>query len=372
MAAYKAARRLPVKPNAILFDSHMGKQFSDNPRAVYDELVLRDTDLDITWDFLQPKRHETGELDVIRRNTIAYSVAVARSKYIVDNQGLPAWAAKRPEQFHLQTWHGTPLKRMALHKLENTHPSPEAVERITGEASWDALVCPSDYFKRTFVDAYRYTGALIRGGSPRNDILINHPEPDPEFVTRLDLPIGKRVVLYAPTFREHLRNRSRAATVLLDLDRWVEEFGDSHYLLVRSHYLNRFHIKMEYAPHIMDVSHIEEISDLYRVADVMITDYSSVMFDFAWLDRPIVIYAPDYKEYTQDTRGAYFDLVEDAPGPFCEDQSSLREVLRTIDGNPRASSDLLLGFRAKYCGVEDGLASARAVDHLLDVMAKLK
>ncbi|OFE14575.1 hypothetical protein BA895_09455 [Humibacillus sp. DSM 29435] len=370
MAAYKAARRLPVDAKAILFDSHMGKQFSDNPRAISDELARRGTGLRLTWDFLSPQRHETGDLAVIRRHTLAYAIAVARSKYIVDNQGLPSWVTKRPEQIHLQTWHGTPLKRMALHKLENMHPTPETVARITGEAAWDALVCPSDYFEATFVDAYRYTGHLIRGGSPRNDILIKQPAADPAFAARLDLPTDRTVVFYAPTFRENLRNRSQAATVLLDLDRWVEQFGHSHYLLLRPHYLNRFDIKREYAPHVMDVSHVEEISDLYRIADVMITDYSSAMFDYSWLDKPIVIYAPDYQKYAQDTRGTYFDLRAESPGPFCEKQAGLHEAIARIADQPTAHLDDLHRFRAKYCGTEDGQASARAVDYLLEVMAE--
>ncbi|MDN5794479.1 MAG: bifunctional glycosyltransferase family 2 protein/CDP-glycerol:glycerophosphate glycerophosphotransferase [Intrasporangium sp.] len=363
--AYELARRRPVFKNLVLFDSHMGKQYSDNPRAVYEELVRRNTGLDIVWDFLDPDGHPDYHGRRIKRHSLPYTQALGRAGSIVDNQGLPAWALKRPDQRHVQTWHGTPLKRMALHKLENLHASPETVARITGEAAWDALVSPSDYFERTLVDSYRFTGKLIRGGSPRNDVLINNPDPDPMLVRRLDLPERKSVVLYAPTFRENLRDSRRAADVLLDLGRWIEEMGETHYLLLRSHYLNKFAVKREYAPYLMDVSHVEEISDLYRLSDMLVTDYSSVMFDYIWLDKPIIIYAPDYENYTQDTRGTYFELRDDAPGPFCETQEALHSLVRTAREDQARMTETRRSFRDRYCGDEDGKASARVVDFLL-------
>jgi CDP-glycerol glycerophosphotransferase len=365
--AYELARRRPVIDNLVLFDSHMGKQFSDNPRAVFEELRCRGSDLELVWDFIDPGAHPQVPARVIQRHTFPYSEVVARARFVVDNQGLPAWVTKRPEQYHLQTWHGTPLKRMALHKLENSHALPETVARITGEAAWDALVSPSDYFERTLVDSYRYTGALIRGGTPRNDVLINHPDPDEALLRRLDLPPDRKVVLYAPTFREDVKNARRAARVLFDLERWVEELGDTHYLLLRPHYLNRFEIKPVHAPYLMDVSHVDEVSDLYRVSQLLVTDYSSVMFDYAWLDRPIVIYAPDYETYTQDTRGTYFDLRADPPGPFCETQDELHDLVRTADEDGEDRLQRLKAFRDRYCGTEDGKAAARVVDHLLAV-----
>jgi CDP-glycerol glycerophosphotransferase len=363
--AYELARRRPVIDNLVLFDSHMGKQFSDNPRAVYEELRRRGSDLEPVWDFIDPDAHPQVPGRVIRRHTFAYSEVVARARFIVDNQGLPAWIRKRPDQYHLQTWHGTPLKRMALHKLEHEYPLAETVARITGEAAWDALVSPSDYFERTFVDSYRYTGTLLRGGTPRNDVLVTHPQPDAALLRRLDLPPDRKVVLYAPTFREDVKNARRAAPVLLDVERWIEELGDTHYLLLRPHYLNRFEILPQHAPYLMDVSHVDEVSDLYRVADLLVTDYSSVMFDYAWLDRPIVIYAPDYESYTQDTRGTYFDLREDPPGPFSETQDELHDLVRTADDDAEERLRVLKAFRDRYCGVEDGKAAARVVDHLL-------
>lgn len=365
--AYQLARRRPVIDNLVLFDSHMGKQFSDNPRAVYEELRRRGSDLAAVWDFINPDAHPQVPGRVIKRHTLAYSEIVARARFIVDNQGLPAWVTKRPEQYHLQTWHGTPLKRMALHKLEHAYPLADTVARITGEAAWDALVSPSDYFERTFVDSYRYTGTLIRGGTPRNDVLINHPEPDTDLLRRLDLPRDRKIVLYAPTFREDVKNARRAAPVLLDVERWIEELGDTHYLLLRPHYLNRFELMPKHAPYLMDVSAVEEVSDLYRVADLLVTDYSSVMFDYAWLDRPIIIYAPDYEAYTQDTRGTYFDLREDPPGPFCQTQDELQELVRNADDDAEESLQILKAFRNRYCGTEDGKAAARVVDHLLAV-----
>jgi CDP-glycerol glycerophosphotransferase len=117
----------------------------------------------------------------------------------------------------------------------------------------------------------------------------------------------------------------------------------------------------------MDVSRIDDIADLFRVADLLVTDYSSVMFDYAWLDRPIIIYAPDYDSYAYDTRGTYFELKEDAPGPFCETQPELHELIKHVNDDTGAKLRQLRGFRDRYCGHEDGKASLRVVDHLLAV-----
>jgi CDP-glycerol glycerophosphotransferase len=366
MAVYHAAQRLPLNERAVLFEAHMGKQVSGSPRAVFEELRRRASGLRATWSVADTRRHQSVQgARVIKRYTFAHVVALARSKYLVDNQGLPSWASKRPGQVHLQTWHGIPLKRMGLHKLEYDPPTPEIVAQLTGQANWDALVCPSDYFKRTLVDSYRYSGQLIEGGSPGNDVLVKHPEPDPGLVRRLDLPVGKRVVLYTPTFREALPNSGRAAPSPLALERWIEELGDTHYLLMRPHYLNRYALNRIYAPYLMDVSDIDEVSDLYRLADVLITDYSSAMFDYLWLDKPIVIFAPDYDEYATEDRGVYFDLRTDSPGPFCEDDASLYEVLRALPAMWPDQLPKMRQFRERYCGTEDGMASARSVDFLL-------
>jgi CDP-glycerol glycerophosphotransferase len=366
VAAYRAARRLPLAERAVLFESHMGKQVSGSPRAVFEELCRRASGLQANWIVGDVRRHPSVPgARVIKRHTFAHAVALARSKYLVDNQGLPTWASKRPDQVQLQTWHGIPLKRMGLHKLEYDPPTAEIVAQVAGQANWDALVCPSDYFKRTLVDSYRYAGHLIEGGTPGNDVLVKHPEPDPGLVRSLDLPAGKKVVLYAPTFRESLPNSGTAAPSPLDLERWIEEVGDTHYLLMRPHYLNRFALNRLYAPYLMDVSGIDEVSDLYRLADVLITDYSSAMFDYVWLDKPIVIFAPDYDEYATEDRGVYFDLRTDSPGPFCEDDESLYTVLRTLPSTWPDQLPKMRQFRERYCGTEDGMASARSVDFLL-------
>jgi CDP-glycerol glycerophosphotransferase len=173
------------------------------------------------------------------------------------------------------------------------------------------------------------------------------------------------VVLYAPTFREALPHSGRAAPSPLALDRWIEQLGDTHYLLLRPHYLNRYSLNRNHAPYLMDVSGIDEVSELYRLADVLITDYSSTMFDYLWLDKPVVIYAPDYEQYADEDRGVYFDLRADSPGPFCEDDERLYDVLRDLPTTWPALLPAMRLFRERYCGTEDGLAAARSVDFLL-------
>jgi len=353
----------------VLFESHVGRQFSDSPRAIYEELVRRNVDLDLIWSFANPSARSDAPRSYIKRDTMAYAEVVARASAIVDNQGLPSWCVKRPGQFHLQTWHGIPLKKMGVHKLEHGRADERALRRIVDQARWDALVCPSKYFENTFVRSYHYRGQLLQGGTPRNDILINSPGPDPEFMAKLDLPTDRRIVLYAPTFREQLNNSRTAARLSIDLDAWVEQFGDTHFLLIRSHYLNKFSLSRKHAAYVMDVSQVDEVSSLYRASDLLVTDFSSAMFDYAWLDRPIVIFAPDYDEYVSATRGTYFDLRVSNPGYFCESQPELHDIVASVN-NADDWLQQLHAFRNRYCGVEDGQASVRAADLILEVLGR--
>lgn len=364
--AYPLLRRLPIDNKLVFFESHMGLSLSDSPYSVYRSMAESETGLKYVWS-VQPKSDlaplQAGSRTVARKS-YSYWVALARAKFVVDNQSLPREFVKRDGQRYLQTWHGIPLKKMG--KDEPRFSSAEAQRQLdVASSKWDLLNIPSPYFEETFVPAYGYSGEGIRYGSPRNDALVNQAVQPDVVRRRLDIPEGVKVVLFAPTFRENRKDRRRAADIGFDLSAWAERFGEDTVLLVRSHYLNRFYVPARLKGTVVDVSDYPDVSDLYIVADTLVTDYSSVMFDFAILRKPIIIYAPDYSHYVDRSRGTYFDLRTNCPGAFAETEEELFDALEG------ASRDSLSPehdrFVADYCGIEDGTAAARSVVALLEV-----
>lgn len=361
---YPLMRKLPLKRDQALFEANMGGSAFDNPRGIYEELHRTHPELETLWSW-------NGDLGVeaalpegrkVRRGSYRYLYALARSSYLIDNQSLPKYFVKRDGQRYLQTWHGIPLKKMGYDEPRSVLPT-EAARIEAHTAKWDGLNVASHYFEEVFVPAYRFTGDLVRYGSPRLDALQAKAASPDSIRRRLDVPGDRKIVLYAPTFRENAR-RSSTAELLIDLERWNEELGDSTTLLIRAHYLNRFFIPQRSRGLCIDVSGYPNITDLYAVADVLITDYSSVMFDYSHLGRPEIIFAPDYEQYANHSRGTYFDLREWAPGPFVTEEEDLfdavkRELARE-EPDPR-----LIAFRDRFAGSEDGLASRRSVEYLL-------
>ncbi|QZY51158.1 bifunctional glycosyltransferase/CDP-glycerol:glycerophosphate glycerophosphotransferase [Leucobacter tenebrionis] len=361
---YPLMRRFPIKDDLALFEANMGSSVFDNPRAVFEQLRRSNPEINAVWAVNGNPRldAELGSAPRVQRGSLRYLWMLARAKYIVDNQSLPNYFVKRDEQRYLQTWHGIPYKKIGF-DLVLTMSKQEQKRVSEAVAAWDGLVSPSDYFEEVFLPAFDYHGPLIRGGYPRNDVLLQLAERKRELRAKLDIGADRKVVLYAPTFRDGTRGK-RDEELHFDIEKWDERFGDDVTLLIRSHYLNRFSIPERFKGRCIDVSDYGDVAELYAISDVLVTDYSSVMFDFALLGRPIVIFAPDYEEFTTQSRGAYFDLSANAPGAFTLTEDEMFNAVRAGLSADTASAELL-DFRRKFCGEEDGRASERAVQFLL-------
>jgi CDP-glycerol glycerophosphotransferase len=359
---YAAMRKLPLDRKLVVFEANMGKIYGDSPKYVYEAMRRLHPEMKAVW--VLPKGHLPPHPDVtvVRRGTASYMHALARAAFWVDNQTFPRYVRKRPGQRYLQTWHGIPLKKMGRDKVGTKLPK-QLPDRGTG--AWDELVVPNEYFERTFVEAFEYAKGLVRFGTPRNDPLVDGSLTMEAARRELDLPADARVILYAPTFREHNANRKVAVEVPFDLQAVLDALDDNTYVLLRPHYLNRIKVPADVRHRALDVGKIEDVNLLFAAADLLITDYSSVMFDFALLRRPMVFYTYDYTEYL-GSRGTYFDLIEAAPGPFAKTTQELAAAVADSLAEPDKYAARYDTFLATYCGHEDGKASERAVRALLD------
>ncbi|WP_086725008.1 bifunctional glycosyltransferase/CDP-glycerol:glycerophosphate glycerophosphotransferase [Streptomyces carpinensis] len=363
--------RLPVRKGTVVFESHLGKQYSDSPRAIYEELRRRGAPITPIWSYAGERPEGfPKDAELVRRWSWGYLRALAQAEYWIDNQGYPLRLAKRPETTYIQTWHGSALKRMGFDEpglRMLSEPEQRAYQQALDR--FDHFVVRSEHDVRTLARAYRIPeDKLLRTGYPRNDALVRARQgaaPDPEvqkLAERLGIAPDRRVLLYAPTFRAGPDGRVRDFEFPFDVEDFAARFGDEYTLLVRAHYLNRLTLPPSVAGRVIDVSGEPDITPLMLLADALITDYSSVMFDYALLQRPIVFYVHDWEEYAQDTRGTYFDLLTEAPGPVPRTAGELFAALGDLSTVRTSYEARLKEFVDKYGEYDRGDAAAQIVD----------
>ena len=353
---------------AVVYNSFNGR-FSDNPRAIYEELVRRGPE----WAHLWTAKPEGGPFPAgctpIVPGTPEHARAVGGAKYIVANVEMRDHLRKAPGMVFLQTWHGTALKRIGYDN-RYVHAHPDGFERDVEEyRRWDYLLSPNAFTSEVMHSAFRgFAGEILETGYPRNDVLSS-PERDAiraRVRGELGIQDGRRVVLYAPTWRDNLYHEQGpgAFELALDVDEVARRLGDDHVLLLRLHFLVAEACARAHGDMVRDVSAHEDIRELYLAADVLVTDYSSAMFDFAITGKPLLFYTYDLVHYRDELRGFYFDFEAEAPGPLCMDMDELLAALADGDGTSRQYADRYAAFRAKFCYLDDGHAAERVVDRL--------
>lgn len=369
--AYRAFKRLPMDSNLIVFESGQGRHYADSPRYIYEELIRRGDTRKKVWIYSGELPDSDARTVVVPRHSLGFYWYLARAKFWVNNHTFPHYITRRPRGEYIQTWHGTPLKRMFLDQRAWLGRDPGYKARVTQAVEqWSVLVSPSPYATECMRTAYDWTGLVLEVGYPRNDILVDPAAADRAARVResLGIPSDKRVVLYAPTFRDN-RPTSRgrfSAEIPIDLPEWARRFGDDHVLLIRTHVLvsNRVSIPDEARPSVIDVSRYPDMQELLLVSDTLVTDYSSSFFDYALLGRPIIFYAYDLEEYAEQLRGFYLPYDDSLPGEIVRDEAGLYDALESA-AERAVPDERVVRFASTYAPRDDGHASARVVDRLL-------
>lgn len=362
--------------NLAIFDSFEGMHYSCNPRAIYEELRRTVPDLKCAWLTRDGQFAVPDGGDTIVMGSRAHYEAMAQARFVVSNTILPPWHRKPDGQVYLQTWHGTPLKRICL-DIEAPRFATALIydDLVRADAAkWDALISPNEFSTAIFRRAFAFDGEILQAGYPRNDALHRpgREELAASVRRRLGLPAGKRIVTYAPTWRDDaVRQNGRYRFDLqLNPDALSRALGDDHMLLLRLHTNARGSLGNQIArPGVLDVTTYPDITDLLLISDVLITDYSSVMFDFAGTGRPILFFTYDLEHYRDHLRGFYFDFEAQAPGPLLRTNDEVIDALKETDAVTRSYRSAYAAFAAKFCALDDGRAAERAVRRLLAVAA---
>ena len=359
---YAAARTRPRLPVALL-ETFKGKMAGDSPAAIARELLTREGAPEPVFSIDDHSVAAPPGIRTVVRFSPEWYDLLARAAYLVNNDNFPWFFAKAPGQVYLQTWHGTPLKRIAK-DIDDPQLIPVAyMKTMDAEAAtWDYLLSPSPYASAILPGAFGYAGPLLELGYPRNDALLvaDRDRVRAEVRERLGIDPDGRVVLYAPTWRD-----VDAKVLHLDPARVLEEVPDVT-LLVRGHVNTAESGAVGPAARgrLRDVTLYPDINDLFLASDVLVTDYSSVMFDFALLDRPQVFLVPDLDEYRGEVRGFYVDLAEVAPGPLVADDDALIAHLRKGPEADEPYREARARFRDRFAPWDDGHAAARVVDRV--------
>ncbi|GAA1857892.1 bifunctional glycosyltransferase/CDP-glycerol:glycerophosphate glycerophosphotransferase [Asanoa iriomotensis] len=357
MAYYRFQLRRPMDEGLAVFSTYWGKGYSCNPAAVYEKMVELAPGVRGVWE-LKSGVTAPSEVDSVTIGTLRHYRMLARAKYLVSNVNYPGWVVKRPGAVHLSTNHGTPVKAMGVDQLK--HPAGIRGMNMNWLLKrcdrWTYSVSPNAYTTEIWERAYPCGYETLEVGYPRNDVLANATaEQVADARARLGLEPGQVAVAYLPTYRDY----EFGTDALLNVGRFADQLPPGTVLLVRVHHFDRTIVAGDH-PQVMDVCDHPRVEDIYLAADMLITDYSSVMFDYAVLDRPIAIFASDWDTY-RTTRGAYLDVFSEGPGVAARTEAELVELFRSgaVSGEQAALTRKV--FRKRFCYLDDGRASERVV-----------
>ncbi|MFF7054892.1 CDP-glycerol glycerophosphotransferase family protein [Streptomyces griseorubiginosus] len=361
---YRVQLRLPVRADRALFAAYGGRGHGCNPGALEEAFRTLAPHIRTAW-AAAPEHHHTIPTATrrITPDTAAYWTALARSKYLVHNADFDRRLVKRPDQVLVQTHHGTPLKHMGLDLQERPAASGDLDfdALLRGAGQWDYVLSPNRHATLTWqrVHPGRYT--VLPYGQPRNDVFQRATSEDVRRLREsLGVPEGTVAILYAPTHRDYRRTQH----IRLDLERILRRLGPGFVVLARAHHRHGGPLVPVPTPRVIDVSDHPSVESLCVASDALVTDYSSLMFDYAGLDRPIVIHADD-REAFEAARGTYVDLRSFAPGAIARSEDELIDIFASGHWRGSRSTQLRSAFRERFCPYDDGRAAERVVRHVV-------
>lgn len=395
----KLAQKAETNEKSVVFEAFGGRKYVCSPKALYLAMCAdpRFDDWTFYWSFKgrhvkkMRRNPELARATVVMRGSEAYFDAFATSKYWIQNNRVPEYLAPREDQVYVQCWHGTPLKRLGYDVPETTvggalNSARELAERFELDSQkWTYLLSPSAYTSRHLCDAFGVKESVrddvvIEEGYPRNDGIkwllgdARSQEKVDAYKEQYGVPLGKKALLFAPTWRDDQYTEGIGYTLKMpiDFDYLQEKLGDEWVIMLRTHYYiaNKFDLS-SWEGFVVNVSRVQEINHLYCMADAICTDYSSVFYDYANTGRPVYFYWPDRKHYEEELHGFYVD-ADTLPGPKCETPEELVDALNDYGAWHERYGSEYADFVATYCPKDDGCASDRVIERVFFDSNKLR
>jgi CDP-glycerol glycerophosphotransferase (TagB/SpsB family) len=351
---YRATDFEPI--DAVFFESFYGRNASCNPLAIDRAIAAQLPHVRRYWSVADASVQVPEGATAIIDGSAEWWRIRGSARLLVVNDWLRKRYKRRRHQSVLQTWHGTMLKKLALSR--SGQGVKAAIATLLESRRWTVLLAQNDHSRRVFRRAYAYRGPIWEVGYPRDDVLLTGDAA--EVRRQLGIPNGTTVVLYAPTWRDDHPDQVDH----LDVARFAARLGDGYVTLIRGHSRTLVPGEAVRAPGVIDVTGFADVSQLFLAADALVTDYSSVMFDFTVTGKPVFFFTPDLQHYRQTLRGFYFDLVAVAPGPVVSTLDELVELVRRRDELAPEFAERYQAWRTRFNPRDDGHAAERVVELL--------
>ena len=365
----------------ILFEAFGGRNYTCSPKAIYEKMLSMPQfkNFKFVWAFLDTDIHDVKEdkrTTIVKSKSKEYYKYCSIAKYWIVNSIMEESLTKKKGQVYVQCWHGTPIKKLRC-DIEVDGSVLNTIKEIRKRNDIDAkrfdyFISPSKYCTEKFISAFNLKklnkeNIIIEKWYPRNYFLFNKTQKDITLIKeKLKIPINKKVIFYLPTFRDNQHTSGIGYTyeLQIDFDRLRKAIGDEYVVLFSPHYFIANSIDLsKYEGFVINVARYDEINELYLVSDIIMTDYSSVFFDFANLKRPIVFYMYDYDLYQSRLRDFYISLDE-LPGPITRTQEELEKCIINIETEFPKYERKYEDFNKKYNYLDDGNASERVIKEI--------
>lgn len=349
-------------PKLIVFSSFGGRKYDDSPKCIYERMIgePRFDDYKIVWAFMHPEEHDIPRGEKVKTDTLAYYKTLLEARCWITNSTMERGLKfKGANTFYYNSWHGTPIKLMG----SDIGKDNKSFGAKGNGCPYDVFCAQSKYDADIFARSFGVPESSMKIiGLPRNDELVNDAseERKKRIKCSLGIDVKKRVILYAPTFREYTKDENLNCVIAppINFEKWKKSLGEDYVLLFRAHYEVVKVMNVKTDDFVKDVSSYPFLNELMIIADVLISDYSSIFFDFAVTGRPMICFAYDYDEY-KAKRGMYFDIRQSLDCLDIDTEDKVIKELGSLDVGKREA--ITRSFRDKYV-TSYGTATEQSLD----------
>lgn len=348
----------------ILFNSFAGRKYDDSPKAIY-EVMRRDKRFNgyhFVWALHNPNQYKIKGAKIIKTDGIDYFITALMARVWITNSSVERGLNfKGKRTLYFNTWHGTPMKKMGT-DIQSDNQSFKS----KSDSKIDVMMSQGKFETEVFSRSFGISkNKFLEAGLPRNDILSNYTKEQRESIRqKFGIKSEQKVILYCPTFREYEKDEHLGVIMAppMHLKKWQDILGNEYVLLMRAHYEVSKVMKIEENEFVKDMTNYPDLNDLFIASDILISDYSSVFFDYSITGKPMFHFTYDYDKYSSK-RGMYFDIRYYLSG--AENEDKLISIIKNIDEQNEQNKTIY--FRDKYVNFY-GNAASKAVDRIAELI----
>ena len=353
-------RLLPIKKNRVLLFSYYGEQYSGSPKYI-GKYLMKKKDVDVIWAFVYPEKHKEYKGKTVRYAHLKYYYYLATAGTIITNYRMTNDFVKKSGQKYIQTWHSSLRLKMIEKDAVDTLPFHfiDMAKKDSGQIEY--LLAGSRKSRDIFEQSFWYKGKIENTGTPQCDILFEEREPYvSKVLSHYGIPTGSKIAMYAPTFRKDYNTSVYDLNTKEIVEALAKRFGGEWYLLMRLHpHLIAKANCFEYSEKVLPATDYDDVQELLCAADVLISDYSAIMFDYSVTKRPCFLYTPDLLQYVAKDRKLYFN-IDELPFPNFSKQTDLLDAINQFEEKEYAIS--MANFMKEIGTYDDGQASRRVYE----------